>query len=299
MTGLSQFLSDRKLVLLDSAMGTELQDRGCDVTLPLWSAKAIYEKPDTIRQIHIENVDAGADIITTNTFRTQRRTIEKAEFRYENRNFRETAFELTKLACEIALEAKMITHDELLVAGSIAPLADSYHPENTPDEKSIRKEQSEHIENLITSGVDILLAETMSCAKEIKILIELLDDTQLDYMISLLVMDSDKLFSGEPLDEILDKINNSQASALLVNCITPDTATSAFERLRHAVQIPFGIYTNVGIPEKLDSNGTVEKAIDEAKYLNYAKNWMGMGVKIIGGCCGTGPSYIKMLKKLK
>ncbi len=70
---ISDLLKKQAVIILDSAMGTELESRGVDISLPLWSARALFEKPDTIRQIHIDNIDAGADIITTNTFRTRKK----------------------------------------------------------------------------------------------------------------------------------------------------------------------------------------------------------------------------------
>ena len=82
MGALKELLATGRTIILDSAMGTELQQRGANVKLPLWSAAALFEKPDTVRHIHIDNIDTGADIITTNTFRTQRRTYEKANYKY-------------------------------------------------------------------------------------------------------------------------------------------------------------------------------------------------------------------------
>ena len=82
MQSFTNLLNTKSLILLDSAMGTELQAKEADISSPLWSARALADNPDTVRQIHIDNIDAGADIITTNTFRTQRRTFEKADYHF-------------------------------------------------------------------------------------------------------------------------------------------------------------------------------------------------------------------------
>jgi S-methylmethionine-dependent homocysteine/selenocysteine methylase len=130
---LSGLLNSQNLVILDSAMGTELQFRRADLSLPLWSARAIVENPQLVRSIYDENIQAGADIITTNTFRTQRVTFEKAGYNLEEKNFRETAFEFTRLAVNIAKEAVKSSKRKVLIAGGIAPLEDCYKPELVPD----------------------------------------------------------------------------------------------------------------------------------------------------------------------
>src|SRR5512135_2602497 len=91
-------LSTSRVLLLDGATGTELQRRGVDTTLPLWSARALLQAPAVLHAIHGDYIAAGADIITTNTFRTHRRTLTRAGLGDRTR-------ELTQLAVRLAREA--------------------------------------------------------------------------------------------------------------------------------------------------------------------------------------------------
>ena len=118
-------LRGRPLVL-DGAMGTELDRRGVDTGLPLWSAGALLGSPGTVRQIHDDYIDAGADIITGDTFRTTRRTFLRA-------GLPDRSAELTSLAVRLARES-IAAHPEagVLLAGSMAPLEDCYRPDRSP-----------------------------------------------------------------------------------------------------------------------------------------------------------------------
>src|SRR5512147_1596702 len=115
-------LTQTKPILLDGATGTELQRRGVDTSLPLWSARALLDAHEVLYAIHTEYLAANADIITTNTFRTHRRTLTRAGLGERTR-------ELTQLAVAIAREAARQADRQVFVAGSISPLEDCYSPQ--------------------------------------------------------------------------------------------------------------------------------------------------------------------------
>jgi len=298
MCSLSNLLNTKNLILLDSAMGTELQSRECDISGPLWSARVITECPDTIRQIHIDNIDAGADIITTNTFRTQKRTFEKADYHFEGLDFSETAVELTRIAVDIAEDAVMFTNDEVLIAGCIAPIEDCYKPELVPDTDILCAEHYEHIENLVDAEVDFLLAETMMNIQEISAVLNQVHKFEIEYAISLLCKNEFELFSGESITEAMSIIEKFSPAAIMVNCIHPSKAENILRALKKMTERPLGIYCNIGNPNFKDGD-KLEKAVTPKQYLGFAKRWKELGVRIIGGCCGTTPEYINMLNSLR
>ena len=145
-------------------MGSDLDRRGLPTTLPLWSAVGLLERPDLVRQIHLENLLAGADVITTDTFRTTARTLRKAGLDPAR------APELDALAVRLAVEARAeAARPEALIAGSIAPLEDCYLPTfETPPEVALAEHRAQ-AGSLAAAGVDLIMVETMPTAAEAEI----------------------------------------------------------------------------------------------------------------------------------
>ncbi|MGH9316974.1 MAG: homocysteine S-methyltransferase family protein, partial [Thermoanaerobaculia bacterium] len=141
-------------------MGTELERRGVSTRLPLWSARALLEAPDVVRAIHRDDVAAGADILTANTFRTHRRTLARE-------GMGERAAELTRTAVALAREAARDAGRQVFVVGSLAPLEDCYRPDLVPDEDALGKEHVAQAAALSSAGVDAILVETHNTVREL------------------------------------------------------------------------------------------------------------------------------------
>ena len=141
------------MLILDGATGTELDRRGVDVTLPLWSARAMIDAPEVLEEIHGDYLRAGADAIVTNTFRTHERSLARAGLPGESGP-------LTRAAVEIACRARDAVRPEALVFGSVSPLEDCYCPELAPDRSTCTEEHTRMIVDLVDAGVDHVLIET-------------------------------------------------------------------------------------------------------------------------------------------
>jgi S-methylmethionine-dependent homocysteine/selenocysteine methylase len=138
----------------------------------------------------------------------------------------------------------------------------------------------------------------MMTIKEISAVLNQLHKSGREYMISLLCRNDSELYSGEPLQEAMNIINKFSPSAVLINCIHPLAAEPIIKKLNQITDLPVGVYANIGNPEKIDG-GQFEKAVTADRYYKFAKKWRELGVKIIGGCCGTDPSYIQKINVLK
>lgn len=301
MGALNDLLATGRMIILDSAMGTELMARGCDLTLPLWSARALIDKPDLVRHIHIDNIDTGADIITANTFRTQSRTYKKANHSHKGLSFSETARHYTQDAVDLARDAVIIASEEdaeVLVAGCIAPLEDSYRPDLTPDTDTLSAEHNEHIENLVDAGCDMLLAETLTNIREISAVLNQLHTSGLEYIISFTPRNDKELFSGEPISEAMSIINKFSPAAVSVNCIHPFLVEHVINYIKQLTDLPLCAYANIGDPNYKEGD-PMRKTVSPDDYYNFAKRWKAIGVRIIGGCCGTNPLYLRKLSLLK
>src|SRR5258705_7585633 len=138
-----------EFVLLDGAMGTELERRGVKTPLPLWSAEALRSAPAMVQAIHEDYIRAGADVLTTATFRTTRRTMIGADLPETE------ADRLTALAVSLARQARdaVAAGREIWIAGALAPLEDCYRPQAAPGQSEAAPEHLEQARKLVEAGV--------------------------------------------------------------------------------------------------------------------------------------------------
>jgi homocysteine S-methyltransferase len=192
MTTFLERLTSPHLIILDGAMGTELERRGVDTSTPIWSAKALLDRPDVVEQVHRDYIDAGAEVITTNTFRTHRRNL-------ENIGLGDQAARLTALAVEIARRAVNASGKQARVAGSISPLEDSYSTNNPSTREEYFHEHEEMARNLAVAGVDLLLIETMKYIVEAEAAAEAAGKTGLPFGVSFICKPESRMLSGESI----------------------------------------------------------------------------------------------------
>ena len=288
MESILERLNQPKPILLDGATGTELNRRGVNISLPLWSAAAIESAPDVLRHIHSEYISAGAEILTANTFRTHARNLIAA-------GLADRAGELTQRAVEIARSA---TGEAVWVAGSQAPLEDCYAPHRVPDDEALKREHAVMSRHLADAGVDLILVETQNTIRETVASTQAATSTGLPTFVSFVCGTNGRLLSGETLTEAVTALQLFQPAALLVNCIPAESALSMLEELHAAAgEIPFGAYANIGKQEP-DGTWIDSDAVDPECYARYAESWLKYGAKLIGGCCGTTPLHIRKMKHL-
>ena len=287
----SASLAGPRRLILDGATGTELNRRGVDTGLPLWSANALLNDHDAaiLQQIHEDYLQAGADIITTNTFRTHRRALAPS-------GNAERAFELTRRAVELARAAiaNVPAEKPHYVAGSISTLEDCYRPDLVPPDAELRAEHSERIQHLVECGVDLILIETINTIREAVMMAELAVPAGLPVIVSFVCDSAGRLLSGETLTEAAGHLLPFGISAIGVNCgPTPGLATPLAE-LQAACgrDFPLIAYGNIGYADE-EVGWVNTDSEDPAVYSEYAGQWP---VKIAGGCCGTTPEHIAQLK---
>jgi homocysteine S-methyltransferase len=277
-------------VILDGAMGTELERRGFDARLPLWSAWALIEAPDLVKQIHADYVRAGAQVLTAATFRTTRYALAKE-------NLTSWADELAALAVRLAREAADDVNPgaEISVAGSLAPLEDCYHPERTPADHVLTEEHAHTAGILAAAWADLILVETQNSAREALIAAKAALDTKLPVWVSLMPRQSDELFNGDPLASTAKTIHESGTEAILINCCPPELAKAAFRTLRKALpEARLGVYPNSGSLEVQPWEFT--DRITPQAFALWASELLGEA-DILGGCCGTTPEHVAALGK--
>ena len=272
-------------------MGTELQRRGYATALPLWSAAANLDAPDLVGDIHDDYFEAGADVAITNTFRTTPRAFRKAGRESEARD-------ALKKSVAIALNSKKNAGRQVFVGGSFAPLEDCYRPDLVPSENELRREHQVHAVWLAEAGVDFLLPETINAGLEAQIMAETASATGLPFIISFVVDSDGRLLDGTPLAEAVQKTELPGRVGISLNCRPVDTIDRAFQKLLSHYDGVIGLYPN-GVGHAHDDLGWCIEDHDDGiqEFVGSALKWKSAGAKIIGGCCGTTPDYIRALHR--
>lgn len=286
-------LNSGGILLLDGATGTELQRRGVKTSLPLWSAATFFTRPELIGEIHRDYLQAGAQIITTNTFRTTKRAFQKAQCD-------RSAREVTLAACEIAAKARTgFGAMDRLIAGCVAPLEDCYEPDRTPSDAELRDEHFDLVKNLCDGGVDFVLAEAMNTIRETRAVLEAAKALNIPLAVSFVCNSNGELLSGEPIAEAVKMAESFDPLFISTNCAPPESIGASLEKLVTATDRPKGIYANgmgrPGVPLGWEFS---DLGTESALYADYTKHWIEQGAQIVGGCCGTTPEYIAELSKL-
>jgi homocysteine S-methyltransferase len=281
----------QNVMLIDGATGTELDRRGVDVSLPLWSARALIDAPDVVEQVHSDYLEAGADAIVTNTFRTHRRSLSKGDLG-------DRARELTQLAVDIARSACSRVKPGAKVLGSVAPLEDCYHPEMSPDIEDCKAEHAEMITHLLDAGVDALLLETMNTPHEATAAAAMAKRLAPGrWMLSFCVKPDGPpgvLLGGPPMIDVMPIMQD--AAAVGVNCVAAPAIEAQVALLRGILHddVPIIAYGNVGTADE-EGNWLATDAIDPERYADYAASWIEAGASVVGGCCGTTPEMIRAI----
>ena len=276
-------------LLLNAATGTELQRRGADTRLPLWSARALVESPELVSAIHKDEVAAGAEVLTANTFRTHRRTLEKAGLGGRSR-------ELTLLAVGLAREAAEGAGREVFVAGSLSPLEDCYRPDLVPEDEALEREHRDQAESLAAAGVDAILLETHNTVRELVAAARTARATGLPFVASMVTDGTGRLLSGETIGDAARGLLPLGLDAISINCVPARHLASDLGRLAAAAPgVPLGAYGNLGLPED-ESGWTFADELSPQAYAAEARRWLAIGARLVGGCCGTTPAHTAALR---
>jgi homocysteine S-methyltransferase len=277
--------------LIDGAMGTELMRAGLDLPLPIWSGDVNLTHPDYVRRIHEAYLTAGADILTTNTFRATPRA-------YRNNGYEEhEAIQRSHESLERAVElARQTAGADIIVAGSIAPLEDCYEPDLFPGIEFAQREFRELAIWLQDAGIDVILFETMGSWPEIKTALSATVDLQIPRWLSLILKNSNTLLDGTDLLNVLSEIKDYGIEMVLLNCSLCSVTADAVDLLLTNWKGAWGVYPNVGVamPTK---EGVIEEKLTIKEFAKEINTYLTSGANVVGGCCGSNPDYIRAARE--
>jgi len=279
----------KRPLILDGAMGSLLQQRGFKPDSAMWMSLLNQKNPDLIFNIHKEYISAGADIITTNTFRTNPAAVKS----FSKINLKK----LVKESVNIALKAAKGL--PIIVAGSNAPAEDCYQTERTLSLNELKKNHHTHIGLLLENGCHLILNETQSHFDEIKIICSHCRKNEIPYIVSLFFNGELKLLSGEDLTETLKYILDKNPLALGFNCISPSLLRKAIKKTSYLLKdFNWGFYLNcLTEGNNSSANRGLSCNVTPHDYIQVAAENLKGQPSFIGACCGSSPEHIKELKK--
>ncbi|MEM5472156.1 homocysteine S-methyltransferase family protein [Hoeflea sp. AS60] len=292
------------LKILDGGMSRELTRLGARLVQPEWSALALMESPEIVRQVHSEFIDAGADAITTNSYAL-------VPFHIGEKRFDEQGPALIALSGKLAREAADARTDrKVLVCGSLPPIFGSYEPENF-DPLRAQHYLSVLIDNLLPN-IDVWLGETLSLIAEAEAVRSAVEATGKPVWISFTLNDKGgsaasepALRSGETVAAAAAWAAQSGIEALLFNCSKPEvmeaaikTAASVFRQMDAKTEV--GVYANAFEQETAEEKANeglsgMRAELNGDGYLRFARDWVSAGATLVGGCCGIGAEQIQKL----
>ncbi len=279
-----EYIKDN-LILFDGAIGTELYNKG--IFINSCYDELNLSRPGLIKEIHQAYVEAGAEVIETNTFGANRLKLQK-------HGLEDKIYEINNQGALIAREA---AGEDIYVAGSIGPLNLRLEPWGPLSEEEAKEIFLEQAKGLIEAGVDLIILETFSDLHLIQQAILAIKKTYDIPVIAQMTIgnDGNSLF-GTPPELFASKMVQWGADVIGINCsVGPKPMLDALEKMKDVVEVPISIMPNAGTPVNVEGRNIY---LASAEYFaEYTRRFIQAGATIVGGCCGTDPSFIKQMRK--
>ncbi len=268
--------------ILDGAIGSNLTDYITNLDDKLWGTITDPKYLPVLEKLYLEYAEAGADILTTNTFRTN--PFAMRDYTYDSKTLVNLNSDLT---------VKLAHANNRLAAGANPPAEDCYSTKRTITKKELERNHKYHIDYLLETGVDFILNETQSHLDEIEIVSEYCSNNTVNYLISLYFGPNGRILSGETIFEAVEFCLRFDPTAVLINCIDKITFNEYWDKLRD-----FGVkgyYLNCFTKAR---ETDVENIPDEKSYGESVYNHYDNDIFLIGSCCGSNYKYTDEIRRV-
>ncbi|HQT93151.1 MAG TPA: homocysteine S-methyltransferase family protein [Thermoanaerobaculaceae bacterium] len=269
--------------VLDGATGSELLRRGVAAAGRMWGVGALVEDPGSVRALHREYAEAGAQALTAATFRV-------APYALRGAGMEDRAGELALLAVRLAREGAAEAGRDALVFASQTTLEDCYRPDLVPADDTLSREHAATADILARARPDALLLETFNTAREARIAATAAATTGLPVIVSF-VCRRGMLLSGEEPGDAAAAVCIPGVVAVGVNCTAVEDVLPALVRIAASTPLPLVAYAN-NAWHAADSPWLAAEPVPPEGFARTAGSWAAAGARLVGGCCGTGPDHI-------
>lgn len=277
-------LLGKELIIFDGAMGTMLQKSG----LKLGQCPEVFnvERPEIIRSIHVEYLESGANVITTNTFGANEKKLKATGYEVE---------EIISSAVRIAKEA--IGNSIGYIALDLGPIGELLEPMGTLSFDEAYEIFKRQVVAGVKNGVDLILVETMTDLYETKAaILAVKENCDLPVFATMTFEGNQRTFTGCIPEAMVLTLEGLDVDALGVNCsLGPKELIPIVKRIAEVSKKPIMVQANAGLP-KIKEGKTIFD-VDEKNFAEGAEEFFNLGATIIGGCCGTTSDYIREVKK--
>jgi len=276
-------------MLADGAMGTMLHARG--VGFDKCFDELNLTNPAAVADIHREYIEAGAQLVITNTFGANR-------FKLKKHGLEADVIEINRAGVELAKRAVAASFKDVLVAGDIGPLGVRIAPYGRVKPEEARAAFAEQVNALADAGAELIVIETMSDLYEIQEAIKAAKEvSKLPVVASVTFTRDDRTLLGDEPMKVARKLRDAGADVIGVNCSGgPSQLLRILKQMKHAVPDgKFWVKPNAGWPEQV--GGRIMYPADAEYFGDYALAFREAGASIVGGCCGTTPQHITAMKK--
>ena len=273
-------------ILCDGAMGTLLYSNG--VFINRCYDELNLSQPDLIRAIHHDYLQAGAEIIETNTFGAN-------AFRLARHSLADKVREMNRMGVKIAREAAKSF--DVWVAGSVGPLGTRIEPLGKTSFEEARQAFREQIAALAEAGVDLLILETFGYLEEVHQAMLAAKDVgaKLPLIVQVTIDEDGNCLDGSDPETYAPRLEEWGADVIGCNCsVGPVAMLDAIERVHALTSLPLAAQPNAGIPRSVEGRNIY---LCSPEYMaSYARKFVAAGARIVGGCCGTTPDHIRVMK---
>lgn len=300
---IARILRTQPVVVLDGALATELERRGCDLHDPLWSARVLLEAPAVIRQVHEEYFAAGADCAITASYQATFQGFARCGLDVD------AAANLMRLSVQLAVEARdtywadprnRVGRARPFVAASVGPYGaflhdgSEYRGDYGLSEAELMAFHRPRLAVLAAAGADLLACETIPCLVEARALARLLEEFPgVNAWFSFTARDDMHISAGETLATCAEWLDRyPQVAAIGVNCTAPQFVPGLVRSAAGVTRKPILAYPNSG--ESYDAAcATWQGTVNREGFGTLAQQWYDSGARVIGGCCRTTPDDIR------
>lgn len=283
-------ISAGECILIDGATGTEAQRRGVPQLDNAWNGGGALSHPDIIRQVHLDYIETGAEMVISNSFATHLHALEAAgeEARFEEYNRR---------AVELAVEARSASgRDQVLVAAGV-----SYWSwrGDMPSADSMREATRRQLSIMAAAGADIVLLEMMIDQANFEVTLEAAAEIGLPVWAGITTGRAPeghiRLREGDPLVPALALAAGSGVELINIMHTEVEFIADSIDAVRLGWDGPIGVYAHSST--EVNEEWVFDDVISPRDYCDLAAGWKAQGISLIGGCCGTGTAHIHQMRE--